>query len=53
MPIEREECPKCGGEGAVIGKETCDQYGTVHLDWIDCNRCGGEGSVEIEEEDDE
>lgn len=51
--METAECPKCGGEGAVIGHEYCDQYDHVHLDWIDCDRCGGTGEVEIEQEDDE
>jgi DnaJ-class molecular chaperone len=46
-----EECPTCGGEGAVIVSEVCDQYDRVHLQWDTCRTCGGEGAVEIEEED--
>lgn len=51
--MEKIECPKCGGEGALIIHEYCDQYDRVHLQWGDCCRCSGEGWVEIEPEDDE
>lgn len=51
--METAECPKCGGEGAVIIHEYNDQYDRTHLAWGDCCRCGGTGSVEIEQEDDE
>ena len=51
--METAECPKCGGEGAVIISEMNDQYDRVHLQWGDCCRCGGTGSIEIEQEDEE
>jgi DnaJ-class molecular chaperone len=52
MSQMREECPTCGGQGAVIISEVNDQYDRTHLTWEDCRTCGGEGSVEIEPEDD-
>lgn len=51
--MEKAECPKCMGEGAVIISEINDQYDRTHLAWGDCCRCGGTGWVEIEAEDDE
>lgn len=48
---EREECPTCGGQGAVIISESNDQYDRVHLQWDTCRHCGGEGSVEVEGDD--
>ena len=51
--MDRTECPKCGGEGAVIISEINDQYDRTHLDWGDCCRCRGTGWVEIEPEEDE
>ena len=51
--MEKAECPKCGGQGAVIISEVNDQYDRTHLQWDDCGHCGGTGSVEIEQEDDE
>jgi len=50
MENEREECPTCRGQGAVITSEVNDQYDRTRLTWEDCRTCGGEGTVEIEED---
>lgn len=52
--MEMRECQKCGGQGAVLVTEVCDQYSRVHLQWDTCGHCGGAGEVEVEpREDDE
>ena len=51
--MEKIECPKCAGQGAVIISEMNDQYDHTHIQWGDCCRCGGHGWVELEDEEDE
>ena len=51
--MDKTECPKCRGQGAVIISESNDQYDRTHLQWDACGRCGGTGSIDIEPEDDE
>lgn len=49
--MEKAECETCGGQGATIINEWCDQYDRAHLQWDVCRVCGGNGWVEIEEDD--
>ena len=51
--MDKAECKACGGQGAVIISEVCDQYDRVHLQWDTCGWCGGHGWVEIEPGDEE
>ena len=50
MPTEeeREECPKCRGQGSIIMSEANE-----FLQWGNCCRCSGNGWIELEPEDDE
>lgn len=51
--MHKIECPKCGGQGAMLIIEICDQYDNVHLQWDTCGHCGGEGQIELEPEEDD
>ena len=52
--MDKIECGKCGGQGAIIISEVNTQYDSTILQWDECCRCGGTGWIELEPmEDDE